>query len=92
MMRREKPADLLTNWKLEQLAYERALGQILQHLVFVYQELDAEKLEKRLLKQTVSQLEKRLVQLGVRTCTRSNTRNAQLFRYFALHQRSGQAQ
>ena len=60
MMNREKPADLLTDWKLEQLAYERALGQILQHLVFVYQELDAEKLEKRLLKQTVSQLEKRL--------------------------------
>ena len=59
-MSREKPNDLLNDWKQETLSLNRAMGQVLQHVVHLYRENDDLKMQKASLTRRCTSLSIRL--------------------------------
>ena len=62
-MSKELPQDLLNQWKQEDLPQTRATGQILQHLVHVYQVIDDMHRERVTLVRRQTRLEERVLML-----------------------------
>lgn len=59
-MSTESPQTLLTQWHVEQLPTERAIGQLLQHVIQLYAEIEALKMADIKQRQALSAVNEQL--------------------------------